>query len=157
VPLYLVRHAKAGSRGDWPGPDRERPLTRKGHEQAAGIARLLANEPITDVLSSPYVRCLQSVEPLADKLGLKVRLEPALAEAASTEAALKLLRALVDGGETAVLCSHGDVIPALIDTLVEVDGLAIPPGAQCAKGSTWVLEPDNRGRFVSSRYLPPPN
>ena len=154
MPVYLVRHAKAGNRHDWDGPDRLRPLSRKGRAQADGMARLLGDEPITRVLSSPFVRCVQTVEPLAARSGLAVEEESALAEGASTTRGLKLLRQ-VAGGHV-VLCSHGDVIPALLDALAFRDGLELPDEFDYPKGSTWVLEA-NRDRFIAAQYLPPPD
>jgi broad specificity phosphatase PhoE len=94
VTLYLVRHAKAGSRRDWEGPDRDRPLSRKGRRQAEGLVELLADRPVRRVLSSPYLRCVQTVEPLAEKLGLPVEQVAALGEDAAPAEAVELLRAL---------------------------------------------------------------
>jgi phosphohistidine phosphatase SixA len=152
VTLYLVRHAKAGSRRHWEGPDRERPLSGKGRRQAEGLVHLLADRPVRRVLSSPYARCVQTVEPLAEKLGLPVEETPALAEGASSSQAVTLLRDLA--GTTAVLCTHGDLIPPVLDTLAAIDGLPLPPGYPFAKGSTWELDVVN-GRWLAARYLPP--
>src|SRR4051812_25290823 len=112
MPLFLVRHVKAGSRSDWQGAHPLRPGSREGRIRADGITSLLVAQPITRILSSPSVRCVQSVEPLAAKLGIEVETVRALAEATSTSAGLKLLRSLAD--VDAVLCSHGDVIPSLL-------------------------------------------
>ena len=60
----MVRHAKAGDRGEWSGDDRMRPLTKSGQRQAEGLANLLDREPIDKILSSGYLRCVQTVEPL---------------------------------------------------------------------------------------------
>ena len=59
--VLLVRHAKAGSRKDWSGDDRLRPLSKAGHRQAEALVPLLVGYPITRVLSSPFVRCVQTV------------------------------------------------------------------------------------------------
>src|SRR5436190_3051400 len=85
-PLYLVRHAKAGSRQHWRGDEDLRPLTVKGGRQADGIAAAYAEPPLVAVLSSSSVRCVQTVEPLARQHGLRVRTADWLAEgtAAST-------------------------------------------------------------------------
>lgn len=154
MPVLLVRHAKAGDRSRWDGPDAQRPLSRKGELQADGLVMLLGNEPITSILSSPYVRCTQTVEPLARKLGLTVETHKALAEGASVTSGIKLLRAIC--GTTTVLCSHGDVVPTLLDTLTATDGLPLPEDFEYAKGSTWILRDDGNGRYVSAEYLPPP-
>ena len=79
--LYLVRHAKAGQRSRWDGPDHLRPLTKAGRAQAQALAAWLANEPISRLLSSPYVRCVQTLEPLAEKLALEIEITEHLTEA----------------------------------------------------------------------------
>ena len=150
--LYLVRHAKAGSRRNWDGPDHARPLSGKGRRQAEGLVHLLADRPVQRVLSSPYVRCVQTVEPLAEKLGLTVEEAPSLAEGAAPSEAVELLRALASS--TAVLCTHGDLIPPVLDTLAATEGLPLPPGYPFAKGSVWELEVVT-GRWLAARYLPP--
>lgn len=151
--MYLVRHAKAGSRRKWDGPDHVRPLSRKGRRQAEALVDLLADRPITAVVSSPYVRCVETVQPLADKLGLPVEEDGRLSEDAAPTAAVELLRRMAS--TTAVLCSHGDLIPAVLDAVVATDGLVLPPDYPYAKGSAWELDADGP-RFVAARYLPPP-
>lgn len=149
--LYLVRHAKAGSRGDWDGDDRDRPLSQAGREQAHGITLLLGHLPISKIYSSPYVRCVQTIEPLAHKLGLHVKVTEALAEADEFDDAI----ALVDKApKNAVLCSHGDVIPAVIDALVG-RGMVIKGEPDWRKGATWVLD-RKKGEWAKARALPPP-
>ena len=63
--VLLVRHARAGDREKWEGDDRLRPLDRKGRRQAEGLVELLAEYPIERLLSSQYLRCIQTFEPLA--------------------------------------------------------------------------------------------
>ena len=80
--IFVVRHAKAGSRHEWDGDDdTERPLTKPGRRQAAALAARLAGEQVTGLWSSPYVRCVQTIEPLAEVLGLDIVTDPRLAEA----------------------------------------------------------------------------
>jgi len=69
---YLVRHAHAGDKRAWAGPDRLRPLSEPGRREANGLLTQLGDDPITRILSSPTVRCLQTVEPLARRRGLPV-------------------------------------------------------------------------------------
>lgn len=104
------------------------------------------------LISSPYVRCTETLGPLAAAVGLTVEEHPELAEGAGN-AAVSLARSV--GGETAVLCTHGDIVPEVLDTLVTVDGMSLRSEREWAKGSTWVLEGTD-GRFVEARYLPPP-
>jgi 8-oxo-dGTP diphosphatase len=149
--LFLVRHAKAGSRSGWVGADITRPLTRSGREQADGITRLLIDEPVPRILSSPFRRCVETVQPLATKVGIPVELVELLAEGQSASQVLELLAALPDH---TVLCSHGDVIPAVIDELA-ARGALIDGEPDWRKASTWVLERDG-DEFVHAFALPPP-
>jgi broad specificity phosphatase PhoE len=155
VPVYLLRHAKAGNRQKWDGPDNLRPLSAKGREQAEALVEILGDKGVTRILSSAALRCVQSVEPLAARLGLAVEEHEALAEGATPQEVMRLLE---DLGTDAVplLCTHGDVIPTLIDALRRHDGLDVPAGYPCAKGSTWVLERDDDGRFVRGMYVEAP-
>jgi 8-oxo-dGTP diphosphatase len=149
--ILLVRHAKASNRYRWEGDDRLRPLTKKGREQAASLVDILAPLAPQRILSSPYTRCVQTVKPLAETLGLPIERTEALAEG-HTPSALHLLRSLSD--ESVVTCGHGDVIPEILWALGDRDGLKLPPDMRWAKGSTWMLE-GSGGRFSSAQYLPP--
>ncbi len=146
--LFVVRHAVALSRHQWPGDDRLRPLSEKGFGQARGLVDLLAGNRIETIVSSPALRCTQTVEPLATALGLEVVEDGVLWEGGSVGPVRRLAGEL----DHAVLCSHGDVIPELIDHLIG-EGLEAV-GRDCKKGSTWVLE-RNGPSFVRGTYLPP--
>lgn len=104
----VVRHASAGDRSRWAGDDRLRPLDERGRRQAAELVEELRPLKIRRIVSSPYARCVQTVEPLAEELGLEVELDNRLAEGAGSAAA-ELLR---DAG--VVACTHGDVIHDLL-------------------------------------------
>src|SRR5581483_3513532 len=78
--ILLVRHAVAVSRKSWPGDDNLRPLTRRGEQQAAGLVELLSPYPADRILSSPAVRCVATVTPLAEARSLKVETAGALRE-----------------------------------------------------------------------------
>jgi phosphohistidine phosphatase SixA len=149
VSLYLVRHADAVSRHGWSADDKLRPLTEKGFRQARGLVELLADARIDTIVSSPASRCLQTVTALAEARGLTVVEDGALWEGMP----LAPVRRLADDLEHAVLCSHGDLIPDLVDQLMGEGMDAV--GRDCKKGSTWVLE--RKGpTFARGTYLPPP-
>lgn len=150
--LYLVRHAKAGDRTRWEEPDDLRPLSKPGRKQADRLADRLADAEIERVVSSPRVRCRQTVEPLAQRLRLPVDLSDALVEGARLTDALALLDKVALA--PAVLCTHGDVIGAVLEHLVR-RGVPLGDDIGIAKGSTWVLHADD-GEIVKARYLPPP-
>lgn len=151
--LYLVRHAKAESRGSWWHEDVLRPLSDVGHGEAMGLVERLDGVPIARVISSPALRCRQTVEPLAARLGLTVEIEPRLGEGSSMSDAMALLGSL--GNRPVVLCSHGDLIPGLVEKLapgaLELEG----GGGGVPKGSTWVFQ-GTLGETLRVAYLPPP-
>lgn len=149
--LYLVRHAKAGSRSTAIGPDHLRELTPAGRRQAEGIADRLGLAGVPRILSSPYVRCVQTVQPLADRLGLTVEQTDVLAEGRPFE---PVLRQLADLPEGSVLCTHGDVLPDVIDALARRGTVIQGPG-DLSKGVTWVLERVD-GHIVRTHAVPPP-
>jgi phosphohistidine phosphatase SixA len=149
--LLVVRHAHAGDRAPWPADDAERPLTRKGMAQAFALADLLAPFAPTRILSSRSRRCRQTVEPLAGRLGIAVEEDDRLYEGASGAEARAVAEEVQAG--TAVLCSHGDVIPALLDRLAR-EGVQMDDPWAWAKGSTWIVEGDGT-RFKRARYAPP--
>lgn len=148
--LYLVRHAKAGSRWDFDGPDDQRPLTAAGRVQAHAIAERLADAGIVRVLSSPYARCVQTVEPLATRCGLTVELVGALAEGRRWEPVLGLLDDLPEGS---LLCTHGDVLPDVLRALVRRGMEVVGPDDQ-RKAVTWHLE--RSGTTVVRGWATPP-
>lgn len=150
--LLVVRHGHAGNRKKWDGPDERRPLSKKGCRQATGLVEALEGFDISRIVSSRYVRCLESVVPLACERRLGIEVHPALAEGSSVTELSAFLAELA--GTTTVLCTHGDVIWNL------VVGLAHQPrDLPMAKGSTWVLEGQavagKGGRLTRARYLPP--
>jgi 8-oxo-dGTP diphosphatase len=100
--VILLRHASAGDRTAWQGDDRLRPLDERGRKQALALVDRLRARGVERVVSSPYVRCTQTVAPL----GLEIVPDERLAEGAPVEETLELLRNL----DAAVACTHGDVI-----------------------------------------------
>jgi len=104
----LVRHASAGDRAHWVGDDRLRPLDERGRRQAEALVDDLRPFNVRRVVSSPYTRCVETVEPLAAARGLEVELDDRLAEGAGYVAA-----ELLDE-EGVVACTHGDVAHDLL-------------------------------------------
>ena len=151
--VLLLRHAYAGRRSAWTGNDRKRPLSVRGKEQSLQIADSFADLGIGRIVSSPYDRCVQTVEPLAEATGLEIETHEALAEGADVVDTMQLLRKLAKKQSIAV--THGDNIFDVLAHLSE-QGTAMPPIVNAKKGSTWVLTPDEDRSFVSSSYWPPP-
>jgi 8-oxo-dGTP diphosphatase len=135
VPLLLIRHAWAGSREEWAGDDRQRPLDDRGTRQAAALVDLLADQPIARLLTSPYLRCVQTVEPLAGARGLTVELRDELGEERQLTDGAALVRSLA-AGDVAV-CGHGG-----LESVVE-------PPRKWKKGAVFVV--DDRLHVVEVR------
>jgi 8-oxo-dGTP diphosphatase len=150
--VYLIRHAKAGSRLKWTKPDHLRPLTKAGRRQAEGLVALI-EQPLERLVSSPYVRCVQTLEPLAEARDLALETADELAEGAPVEDALALMLSLAADGPAA-LCTHGDVMMFAVDELLAA-GVPLEGPFEFKKGATWVIEVAD-GSFARGRYLPPP-
>ncbi|MDF2979871.1 MAG: hydrolase [Actinomycetospora sp.] len=161
--LLLVRHALAGRRSEWAGPDAERPLVDEGRVQAQKLAALFARFGVDALYAVPKTRCRQTLAPYAEATGLAVHDVPELGDGAvarDDEPARATLEALAAGGATAAVCAQGDGIPHLVSALAvaaEKAGtaptsdrdLADPP---CRKGSTWVLSFDADGNLAAADY-----
>ncbi len=150
--LYLVRHAKAGERRTWTGDDVDRPLSKKGHRQSELVGKRLAKVSPPRLLSSRYVRCIETLEPLATRLHTKVEIDDCLTEFEPVEPVLELI-ATADSGT--VMCSHGDIIPEVIRRL-EKSGTQVRTPTDWRKASVWVLERNTRGSIVHATVWPPP-
>lgn len=148
--VQLIRHARAANRERWEGDDRDRPLTRAGWRQAEGLTGLLAGQASSRILSSPYLRCHQTVEPLAAARGLPIEDVAVLAEGSSVPAVLDLITRVGD----AAMCTHADVVQDLVDHLLS-ERVPLQGEPLWQKASVWLLSVVD-GRIAAARYLPPP-
>ena len=139
-PVAVVRHGRAGDRQSWDRDDRLRPLDGKGNRQAMALIDQLAPYRIERVVSSPYLRCIQTVLPLAVAARTAATLDDRLAEGAADRGVRELLGELA--GARVAICTHGDVMLALVGR-----------DAEARKGSTWLLDGDT---LEPLEYLPPP-
>ena len=138
--VYLVRHARAGHRETWQGEDDSlRPLDERGRRQADALVAQLAERDFARILTSPFTRCVQTVEPLAEARGLPVEGVDSLAEGAGKAAALDLFGSL---DAPAVACVHGDLVEVLV-------------GESAKKGATLVLDVSGETVEVLERLDPP--
>jgi 8-oxo-dGTP diphosphatase len=151
--IYLVRHAKAGERNAWLDHDELRPLSGRGHMQARGLIDVLADARFERVVSSWYVRCLESVVPIASVRRQAIEPADALAEGASLDEALSLVRK--HAGHGAVMSTHGDIMAMLLEYFA-ARGVDIGPNPQWPKGCTWVLDTDATNEVRAAHYIPPP-
>lgn len=147
--FILVRHAQAGEKRAWQGPDLERPLTAVGLQQAAGLARNPTMLRGSRLLSSPYLRCLQTLEPMARRLGTGVEISQLLGpDVAAPPLEALLLDPAMDG---AVFCTHGETLTALLRRWHRTSTVALPLDARqvrrgaTEKGAAWVVADDGAG------------
>jgi 8-oxo-(d)GTP phosphatase len=144
VPLVLARHGSAGSRSEWQGDDAARPIDSDGVSQAANLATALSAYRPERLVSSPSLRCVQTLEPYAAEVAAEIRMEPLLSEEGQdpgkTPALVHALPA------PAAVCSHGKVLPGLIEAL---SGKRV----HLRKGSFAVLHRAG-GRVVSVERYP---
>jgi 8-oxo-dGTP diphosphatase len=135
--VLLVRHARAGKRTEWRGPDHKRPLDVIGEGQVARLTKLLALFKPDRIVSADLVRCIETVRPLADQFGLTVRIDPVFGDEEFTQspsATEDAVLALAKPGRVTVVCSQGVTIPGLIDRL----GRGVRD-SDTRKGSFWAL------------------
>jgi 8-oxo-dGTP diphosphatase len=140
--LTLVRHAEAGKRATWPGPDTARQLDAVGTAQAQALAPLLAVGRPERLLSASVRRCVQTIEPLAEVLDLPIEIESAFDEPDPGQSpdnkaliAATRLAELAGAGTAAAVCSQGKVIP---DMLAGLAGTG-PADYVTPKGTGWLL------------------
>ena len=138
--LFLIRHAEPESPFRWSGPDRARALTALGREQAAWAAATLEGEGVTEIRTSPYERCIQTVQPIADAAEIALILDDSLGIGGRMD--------LPPGDGVFVLCGHSDGIPLALTRL----GIAC---RACARGSIWRVELDLNGIALSHSYCEP--
>lgn len=145
---FLVRHADAGKRGVH--DDARRGLSKRGRAQADALVDQFNGAAITAIASSPYARCVETVDPLAAALDVDVEIDESLGEGSGPQPTIDRIEALA---EPTVLCSHGDVIGEVMHTLAR-RGVVLDDD-RIAKGSTWLLTVV-AGDVTAARYLPPP-
>lgn len=155
--VLIVRHGTAGRKARYKGDDRQRPLDRKGKAQAASLVPQLLAFGGAGIYAADRLRCVQTVEPTADWLGVPITVESALTAdmyAADPKRAHKRVLAIAAQGATPVICTQGEVIPNLIDWWCKRDGVK-PDKSRNRKGSTWVLSLAE-GRLIAADHLPSP-
>ncbi len=143
--LIVVRH---GHRDTQDGREKDNGLSEKGKEQAKAVGKLFRlrypkAKPL--LLSSPKVRCIQTLIPLADKVGADVKVLGLLDEQSESEKDFK--RRLEKSyrwwrqkaPETVVICSHGDWIPSFTNHVL---GAPI----DLKKGGWLEMESDSQGQ-----------
>lgn len=152
--VLVVRHGTAGRKSRFSGDDTKRPLDKRGRAQAEALVPQLLAFGASDVYAADRLRCHQTVEPLAEELGVAVHNEPALTEESYAKNPKRARHRMLDiarRGGTPVICTQGKVIPDLIAWWCERDGVRADKSRN-HKGSTWVLSLSG-GRLVSADHI----
>jgi len=126
--LIALRHAKTVPPDSWDGPDATRPLLQRGVDQAASIAQGLAAYRPTKIISSTATRCLSTVAPVARITGVEVRETANLSQDAhewGKADVVKVITRRLAKRKTALLCSHGPVLPDIIDEIAHLTNTPI--------------------------------
>lgn len=129
-----------------------RPLSEAGRAQAQQLAAALRDAGAKRLVSSPALRCRQTLAPLALATGLPVEIDERLDERRDAAKAPEALAAL---RSDAVLCTHGDHVAALLAHLRSEGAAELDDEARCEKASVWTLERHGAGPW-RARYAPPP-
>ena len=147
--LVIMRHASAGDKHDWDGDDLLRPLDRGGQADALALVALLACFDPVRIVSSPAVRCTETVAPYAGYIGAPIEVDHVLTVPDGAQALLArtspddpvtdVARLLADGVPTLV-CAHGENIPQLLGGACEYLGAKPPSDPSLPKAGFWVLQ-----------------
>ncbi|GAA1698677.1 NUDIX hydrolase [Microbacterium sediminicola] len=124
-PLIALRHAKAVGPEEWDGEDAQRPLAARGRKQAGAIVGPLLAFGARRIISSTAVRCQKTVAPLAAALGRRAELTELISQdawAAGRSDARAVVAARVRARKATVLCSHGPVLPDIVDEIARATG-----------------------------------
>ncbi|MEO8261675.1 MAG: NUDIX domain-containing protein [Pseudolysinimonas sp.] len=123
--VIALRHGKAVSPDQWDGPDATRPLMQRGADQAASVAHGIAAYRPAALVSSTAARCLATIAPAARVTGLDIAETDAISQDAYTSRAEGVSRVVAERlarAETIVLCSHGPVLPQILQAVAEATG-----------------------------------
>ena len=115
--LILLRHGKAVGRSGWKGPDAARPLADRGVAQAAALVDTLTAWAPKRIVSSPAVRCVTTVTPLAAATGIPIKRADGISQdawEAGTAEVRRVIGKRVRAGKSAVMCGHGPVLPEMV-------------------------------------------
>jgi 8-oxo-dGTP diphosphatase len=123
--LIVLRHGKAQARGAWKGTDSSRPLVERGVKQAAALVGMLAAWAPRKIVSSPAVRCVTTVAPFAAASGRPIRRDDGISQdawEAGNDEVRRVVGKRVRVGKTAVICSHGPVLPEIMREIALATG-----------------------------------
>lgn len=144
--LIVLRHGKAMPHERWDGPDHTRPLLNHGLEQSQSVAGGIAAFGPETLVSSTAARCVATIAPTAAATGLPVKHAAGISQDAYAADGARVRRQVekrLARHRTAVLCSHGPVIPQIIGAAAELAGVGVSAplrrGAALSTGEFTVM------------------
>jgi phosphohistidine phosphatase SixA len=149
--VYLVRHADAGDSSAWRGADDERPLSTYGWRQAEGLVIRLEDFPVDQIVSSPALRCRQTVRPIAARNRLPVEEDDLLRVGANPDGLATIIHS--GAASHALLCTHSELLADLLPMLTDGGAVVMDP-LTWPKGAIWILH-RAAGGPLRARFLPP--
>ena len=151
--VHLIRHAKAKTRHDWTELDELRPLTKRGKREAQALAKRLRDEPFERLVASPYLRCVQTLEPLSLAIELPIETTELLSEGGDAAGVVELILSLAQN-EPIACCTHGDVLFDVVRTVAST-GIPLEGPFDVPVASAWILELGPDG-FTGGRFMERP-
>lgn len=140
--LIVQRHGKAAARSD-DLEDLERPLTSVGAQQAKALVPLLAAYGVGRVVSSPALRCAQTVEPYAHSISTFIEIDDRISEDTTFGQVQRSLAAMLDRKRPVVLCTHRPTLPWIFDA-IGTESYDLAPGEGVVihhrKGTVFAVE-----------------
>lgn len=119
-PLVVLRHCHARPKSAWGRENAERPLVNAGLAQALRLAELLPVWQPDRVFSSPWRRCLQTVEPFLARSSARLRTKKRLTEDGHRRdpgATARLVADQVRKERAVVICTHRPVLGTVLGVL----------------------------------------
>ncbi|HLM63073.1 MAG TPA: phosphoglycerate mutase family protein [Acidimicrobiales bacterium] len=155
--VVVVRHGCAGDKREWTGPDADRPLDDAGRRQADAITAALEHAGIHRILTSPTVRCRDTVAPLARALALPVEDGRELAVGGSDSGLFPVIRR--PDVADAVLCTHGELMAPLLAAIrrvhARIHAVRDDDAWLLEKGTAWDLTVVPTGSVTALRHIVP--
>jgi len=151
--LSVIRHAEAGDRERFTGDDSLRPLSRKGRRQAEALAKRLRDSTL-DMVTSPYLRCVETLSPTSARLRRAMMLASWLIEGESPEEALYQLGELTGAIGGLVACTHQDLMFGMVDAALSVGAVpsSEPRFEKAATAEFTIVS----GKVVAISFVAPP-
>jgi 8-oxo-dGTP diphosphatase len=133
--IIALRHGKAVPPEQWLGPDATRPLLPRGIDQARAVAAGVAAFRPAKLISSTATRCMATIAPTARLTGLDVARRSAISQdefEPTGEKVFRIVEKRLETGVSTVICSHGPVLPQIVDAIARGTGDAGPAGLRRA-------------------------